>query len=50
MKTRARDRNAGWCIDYFFTNQNLINKVKNFKTLSDYMGSDHCPIMLDISI
>ena len=50
MKTRARDRNIGWRIDYFFTNQSFMKNVKSFKTLADYMGSDHCPIMLDINI
>jgi exodeoxyribonuclease III len=47
MKTRARDRNVGWRIDYFFTNQSFINKIKNFKTLADYYGSDHCPVMIE---
>lgn len=50
QKTRARERNVGWRIDYFFINQSLIKKVKSFKTMSDYYGSDHCPIMIDISI
>ncbi len=48
MKTRARDRNVGWRIDYFFANQSFVKKVKNFKTLSDHYGSDHCPIMIEI--
>ena len=48
MKTRARDRNVGWRIDYFFTNQSFMKNVKSFKTLSDYFGSDHCPIMIDV--
>ena len=47
QKTRARDRNVGWRIDYFFTNQSFIKNIKNFKTLSDYPGSDHCPIVLE---
>ena len=50
QKTRARDRNVGWRIDYFFTNQSFMKNIKSFKTLDDYIGSDHCPIMLDISI
>ena len=50
MKTFARSRNVGWRIDYFFANQSFIKKVKSFKTLTDYPGSDHCPIMLDISL
>jgi len=48
IKTRARDRNVGWRLDYFFTNQSFIKNVKTFKTLSDYYGSDHCPIMIEI--
>lgn len=48
MKTRARDRNVGWRIDYFFTNQSFPSKIKSFKTLAGYYGSDHCPIMIDI--
>jgi len=48
MKTRARDRNVGWRIDYFFVNQSFMKNIKSFKTLSDYFGSDHCPIMLEI--
>lgn len=48
QKTRARDRNVGWRIDYFFANQSFIKKIKSFKTLSDYYGSDHCPIMIVI--
>ena len=48
QKTRARDRNVGWRIDYFFTNQSFASKIRSFKTLSDYYGSDHCPIMIDI--
>jgi exodeoxyribonuclease III len=47
MKTRARDRNVGWRIDYFFTNQSFIKKIKSTKIMSDYYGSDHCPISID---
>lgn len=49
QKTRARDRNVGWRIDYFFTHQSFIKNVKSFKTLTDYPGSDHCPIVLEIN-
>ena len=50
QKTRARDRNVGWRIDYFFVNQSFLKNVKSFKTMSDYLGSDHCPIMLDLKM
>lgn len=48
MKTRARDRNVGWRIDYFYVSSDLLKQVKSFQTLSDVMGSDHCPIMLEL--
>lgn len=46
MKTRARDRNVGWRIDYFFVSQDLLLKIKSTKILSDVYGSDHCPVEL----
>lgn len=48
MKTRARERNVGWRIDYFFVSPDVMQKVKNFETLTDYLGSDHCPILIDL--
>lgn len=48
IKSRARDRNVGWRIDYFITTVSFIGKIKSFKTLSDYYGSDHCPIMVEL--
>lgn len=50
QKTRARDRNVGWRIDYFFADSKIVSKIKKFSTLSDYYGSDHCPISIDIEI
>lgn len=46
---KSRERNVGWRIDYFLISKSLVNKVKSVKILSDYLGSDHCPISLDIS-
>jgi len=48
QKTRARDRNVGWRIDYFFTNKSFMKNIKIFETLSDYQGSDHCPVLIDV--
>lgn len=48
QKTRARDRNVGWRIDYFFVSKNLAKNIKESKMLTDYKGSDHCPIMLEL--
>ncbi len=44
--SRARDRNVGWRIDYFFVSQKLKSKLVDAKILADYYGSDHCPIEL----
>ncbi|MBO4636511.1 MAG: exodeoxyribonuclease III [Clostridiales bacterium] len=49
-KTKARERNVGWRIDYFFVTEGLKDKVKGSDMMSDIMGSDHCPIFLDIDI
>ena len=48
MKTFARDRNIGWRIDYFFVSDDLKNKIKKAEILDNIMGSDHCPILLEI--
>ncbi|MEI6352975.1 MAG: exodeoxyribonuclease III [Candidatus Nomurabacteria bacterium] len=48
MKTRARDRNIGWRIDYFFISKKLKLKVKKIKILGDQFGSDHAPVFLEI--
>jgi len=50
MKTRARDRNVGWRIDYFFASTPLLPKVQDVHIHTDILGSDHCPLSLDITI
>jgi exodeoxyribonuclease-3 len=49
---RARERNAGWRIDYFFVSQAMMeqNLVKEAFIDNDIMGSDHCPVGLVISV
>ncbi|MBF0479775.1 MAG: exodeoxyribonuclease III [Candidatus Omnitrophica bacterium] len=49
-KTKARERNIGWRIDYFFVSDNMIEKVKKSTILNEVLGSDHCPIALEINI
>lgn len=44
----ARTRNIGWRIDYFFVNQKLMPKIKNSTILAEVLGSDHCPILLEL--
>ncbi|MDO8492675.1 MAG: exodeoxyribonuclease III [bacterium] len=50
MKSNARDRNVGWRIDYFFIGANLIKKVKKCEILGNIYDSDHCPVLLDVSL
>lgn len=47
-KTAARSRNVGWRIDYFFATKGLLPDVKESGMMSDVMGSDHCPVFLDL--
>jgi exodeoxyribonuclease III len=47
---KARERNAGWRIDYFVVSDKLKEKMKDAKIHSDILGSDHCPVELDIDI
>jgi len=49
-RTRARDRNVGWRLDYFFVNEEFKDTVTDSYILSDVMGSDHCPIGMKIEI
>ncbi len=48
MKTFARERNVGWRIDYFFITPDILKKVRNTKIMDNIIGSDHCPIYLEI--
>jgi exodeoxyribonuclease-3 len=48
MRTRARERNVGWRIDYFFASDNLKDNIKDAFILPEVMGSDHCPIGIDV--
>lgn len=46
--TRARERNVGWRIDYFFISENFKKNLKNAFILPDVMGSDHCPVGIEL--
>ena len=45
---KARERNSGWRLDYFFVNEEIKDKVKSSKILADIYGSDHCPVTLEL--
>ncbi len=49
QKTRARDRNVGWRIDYFFVTPKMYTKIVDIQHLTEVMGSDHCPVVLTLS-
>ena len=46
----AREKNAGWRIDYFIVSDSIKDRIKDSKILTEIMGSDHCPVELDIEI
>lgn len=46
----AREKNAGWRIDYFLVSDRLADKVADAKIHTDIFGSDHCPVELDINL
>lgn len=46
----AREKNIGWRIDYFITSKSLKDKIKDAKIYSNIMGSDHCPVGLEIEM
>ncbi len=46
----ARENNSGWRLDYFLISKDYLNKVNSSKILDDVMGSDHCPIELDLEM
>jgi len=48
VRTRARERNVGWRLDYFFVSENLRENVKSATIYSEIAGSDHCPVGLEL--
>ncbi len=49
-RMNARSRNAGWRIDYFIVSDSVKDRINEFIIHKDVMGSDHCPVELDIEI
>lgn len=46
----ARERNVGWRLDIFLVSKGLVEKVRDVKIHADVMGSDHCPVSLDVDV
>ena len=47
---KAREKNAGWRIDYFIVSKSIEEKIEESYIYSEVLGSDHCPVGLDINI
>ena len=45
---KAREKNAGWRIDYFLVSERLMGRVKDARILTDVLGSDHCPVVIEL--
>ena len=45
---KSRERNSGWRIDYFVVSERLAEKIKDVEIHSEILGSDHCPVMLEL--
>ena len=50
LKSRARERNVGWRIDYFFVTRNLLPSVSKAFIMPEVAGSDHCPVGITLRI
>ena len=46
----ARENNAGWRIDYFIVSERLLPRVVSSEIRTDVLGSDHCPVVLELSV
>ena len=46
----AREKNAGWRIDYFLVSDRIKDSIRKAEILTDIMGSDHCPVLLEIDL
>ncbi len=47
---KARENNVGWRIDYFFISQSLKNRLKTAEIYERHLGSDHCPISIEVKL
>lgn len=50
QKTRSRERNVGWRIDYIFVSNSLKHSYKNATILDDFLGSDHAPVVVECKL
>jgi exodeoxyribonuclease-3 len=45
---KSRERNVGWRIDYWLASSSIANHIKNAQIHADILGSDHCPVSMEI--
>ena len=50
LVSKSRERNVGWRIDYFFIDNNIAKDVTDITYINEQMGSDHCPVKLEINL
>ena len=46
----AREKNAGWRIDYFLVSERIRDRIRAARIDAEVMGSDHCPVVLEIDL
>lgn len=49
-RNNCREKNVGWRLDYFFINEEALHLVKKIEIKKDVLGSDHCPVHLEIDV
>ena len=47
---KAREKNAGWRIDYFVVSERIADKVQAAEIHTEILGSDHCPVSIEIDL
>ena len=47
---KAREKNAGWRIDYFLVSQELQGQIREARIHTQVLGSDHCPVELELAV
>ena len=46
---KARERNAGWRIDYFLVSERLLPRIAAAEIHGEILGSDHCPVLIELN-
>jgi exodeoxyribonuclease-3 len=49
-RSNCREKNIGWRLDYFFVSKNFLSKINSIEHQTNVLGSDHCPIVLDLKL